>query len=67
MYFQRKRLLQIQGINSYCAGIKTVQDLLAFPLKHDIGGYPPAQVAYRKRARELFGTEIDYNDEADIF
>lgn len=62
----RERNFQIQVINSYCAEIKTVQDLLAFPLKHDIGGYPPAEFAYRKRARELFGTEIDYNEKADI-
>lgn len=63
----QERNFQIQVINSYCSEIKTVQDLLAFPLKHDIGGYPPAEFAYRKRARELFGTEMDYNDEADIF
>ena len=63
----RERNFLIQVINSYCAEIKTVQDLLAFPLKHDIGSYAPAQFAYRKRARELFGIEIDYTEEADIF
>lgn len=58
-YISQGRQTQLRSINSYCEKIKTVQDLLAFPLKYDFSGSPHAQAAYKKRAQALFGKEID--------
>lgn len=48
--------------SEYCDKIRTVQDLVQFPLEHCLCGEEytdyPAIAAYRRRAKELTGTDL---------
>lgn len=61
-YFKKS----IENTRKYKDEIKTIQDLVAFPLNHCLNGSEytdyDAKTAYKQKAKELLGIEFDERD-----